>query len=221
MPLPAKEDLVSTEGKLRQGSDSRAQHNLGLTELSEFGVYRHWNWTTWAWHTPRVLWRALRRHRCRENACGMSAPACPRALPGDFAQDQEQVFDTYNTGQQIRKGVIHKSTRMCVSGESRKGAVHATTGRWCWLWKQKLPGYWANQTSPGMGGVLALGLASVALQGCCQPRPAEGQVAAVGAAPPLQSSKPAGVSDTSAAHENTRHRDYFCLFAFCLDTGPG
>lgn len=206
MPLPAKEVLVSTEGQLRQDSDSWARHDLGLTALSEFGVYHHWKWTTRAWHTPRDLWRALQRRRW-ENACGMSAPACPRALPGDFAQDQEQVFDTYDTGQRIRRGTIHESSHMCVLGESRKGAVRATTGSWCCLWKQKLPGDWANQTSLGLGGLLALGLASVAPQGCWQPRPAEGQIVAVGAELHLQNSKPAGASGTPAAHENTHHAD--------------
>jgi len=49
----------------------------------------------------------------------------------------------------------------------------------------------------------------------------EGQVVAVGAALPLQSSELAGVSGTSAACKNTCHGDYLCLFVFCLDTGPG
>lgn len=73
----------------------------------------------------------------------------------------------------------------------------------------------------GCNGILALGLASVAPQCRCQHRPAEWQVVAVGAVLHLQSSKPAGVSGTLAAHKNTCHRDYFGLVGFCLDTGPG
>lgn len=37
MPLPAKEALVSTEGKLRQGSACQAWCDLGLSEIRKTG----------------------------------------------------------------------------------------------------------------------------------------------------------------------------------------
>lgn len=76
------------------------------------------------------------------------------------------------------------------------------------------------QMSLGMDGVFVLGLASVALQGCCQPKPDEGQVV-------LELcclSRVQSLQGCLAPQQHTKRHTLgiiFFLFAFCLATSLG